>query len=115
MNTHADKKPENENKAAASSTIQKQNNSGVAFQLTNNRPETAARNKLRKTINSSKRVKQLAAVKNIVNNCAKTRHATNSATAASHALQHQVAASPVQTNAENSQTGLQSQLKAGVV
>lgn len=115
MNTHADKKPENENKAAASSTIQKQNNSGVAFQLTNNRPETAARKKLRKTINSSKRVKQLAAVKNIVNNCAKTRHATNSATAASHALQHQVAASPVQTNAENSQTGLQSKLKAGVV
>ncbi|SEQ89838.1 hypothetical protein SAMN05421690_100354 [Nitrosomonas sp. Nm51] len=73
MNMHADKKPENENKSVEENTAKKQKLSGNVPQFVDNRPETAARNKLRETINGSERVKQLAAIQKMVNNSIRTK------------------------------------------
>lgn len=73
MNTHADKKPENENTSAVINTAKKLNVNRSNPQFVDNRSETAACNALRETINNSEQVKQLSAFREMVSGSTRTK------------------------------------------
>ncbi len=73
MKTHADKKPENKSKTAASDSVQKQNSNEAAFHFVDNRPEAIARRKLHEDIDNSPQVKQLTAIREMIDNSPRTK------------------------------------------
>ncbi|GJL75634.1 hypothetical protein [Nitrosomonas sp.] len=117
MKTHADKKPENKSKAAASDSAQKQNSNEAAFHFVDNRPEAIARRKLYEDINNSPQVKQLTAIREMIDNSPRTKQLTTLQALSGHGTQAQPATpaySPFQTRKENALTGFQSGTEAGV-
>jgi hypothetical protein len=67
MQTHIDKKQENNNLAVANNSPRLQSNIPVVAQFTDNRPETMARKELNEMAKNSSQVKQLLAIRKIAN------------------------------------------------
>ncbi|MFN6944919.1 MAG: DUF4157 domain-containing protein, partial [Cytophagaceae bacterium] len=110
MNTYADKKTENINRAGVNKYSHKQANSESAYPFIDNRPEAATQKKVQEMAHNSPQVRQMKASQEIANNSPQSKQAAQLQAMVNGYSARQY--KPIQKNGNN--TGLPDDLKAGV-